>query len=70
LIASAGMRQPVVDKSTIPGSPMDWRWENPARSNPADARYGILILNERVPLSGTMPWHNSTDFALRWFNHA
>ncbi len=64
-----GMR---MDLSTIPGSPMEWRWNN---TSVPDARhdiagYDVLVLTERVALSGTMPWHASEDFALRFFTNA
>jgi hypothetical protein len=63
-----------MDRSTIPGSPMDWRWENRNQHMP-DARYDIagydvMVLTERVPLSNTMPWHGSEDSALRYFENA
>ena len=28
LVVAAGHRGVVIDRSTIPGSPMDWRWNN------------------------------------------
>lgn len=64
----------MIDRSTIPGSPMDWRWNNRVRYMP-DARhdiagYQVLVLTERVPLSNTRQWHQSDDMALRWFTHA
>jgi hypothetical protein len=72
MVKFAGYRNVVIDKSTIPGSPMDWRWNN--KTQP-DARHDIsaydtLVLTERVPLSGTMPWHNSPEQALLWFSNA
>jgi len=75
LVASEGTRGATIDKSTIPGSPMDFRWENADRSSGTDARYNIdrydtLVLTERVSLSGTMRWHNSKNQALNWFTHA
>jgi hypothetical protein len=72
LVKIAGNPAVVIDKSTIPGSPMDWRWshktEPDARHDIAD--YDTLVLTERVALSGTMPWHNSPQEALRWFINA
>lgn len=76
LLASKGVRQSspyLVDRSTIPGSPMDWRWTH--RTDFPDARhdiadYDMLVLTERVSLSGTVPWHGSESMALRWFEHA
>ncbi len=75
LVASEGARGAMIDKSTIPGSPIDWRWNNSDRNNPTDARYNIsrydvLVLTERAPLTMTMPSHKSPVDALRWFTHA
>lgn len=75
MVANAGGRGATIDKSTRPGSPMDYRWDNSRQSIQTDARYNIdrydtLVLTERVSLSGTMRWHNSTTEALRWFTHA
>ncbi|MFN3955533.1 MAG: hypothetical protein ACK4LQ_13855 [Pararhodobacter sp.] len=69
----AGAPRGRVERSTIPGSPLDWRWNN--RPDGVDARaeiarFDVLVLTERVPLSNTMPWHNSPDEALRWARHA
>lgn len=68
---SLGMK---MDRSTIPGSPMEWRWNNRPDGMP-DARYDIadyevLVLTERVPLSNTMPYHNSEEYALKYFTNA
>ncbi|MDD7969590.1 hypothetical protein [Roseinatronobacter alkalisoli] len=73
--AVAGGRGAVIDRSTIPGSPMDWRWNNAAQAQTVDARadiagYDLLVLTERVPLLNTMGYHNSADEALRWAHHA
>ncbi len=73
MVQAAGGRGAVIDRSTIPGSPMDWRWNN--RASPVDARhdiadYDLLVLTERVPLLNTMTYHNSPDEALRWARHA
>lgn len=74
MIRAAGGPAVTITKSTIPGSPMEWRWNNAPEFDP-DARadigdYQILVLTERVALSGTMPWHNSQGEALRWLTHA
>ncbi|MEP4805690.1 MAG: hypothetical protein ABJZ69_14875 [Hyphomicrobiales bacterium] len=74
LIATQGARGITIDRSTIPGSPMDWRWEN-GHKKKIDARrdignYDLLVLTERVPLDGTLKYHNSDELALRWFSHA
>jgi hypothetical protein len=75
MVVASGNRGVVITRSTIPGSPMDWRWNNESGNGPDDARkdigkYELLVTTERVSLSGTFPWHNSPDEALRWFTHA
>jgi hypothetical protein len=69
--ASRGM---VIDNSSIPGSPMEHRWENDLNL-PIDARrdmakYELLVLTERVPVRATLQYHNTHDVSLRWFKHA
>ena len=73
MVQALGGRRAVIDRSTLPGSPMDWRWNNTAY--PVDARrdigrYQLLVLTERVPLLNTMEYHQSPDWALRWAQHA
>ena len=77
MVAAVGRgaaRGRIIDRSTIPGSPMDWRWNNRPGYMPDArhdiARYEVLVLTERVPLSNTVQWHQSEDMALRWFTHA
>ncbi|WP_400083938.1 hypothetical protein [Yoonia sp. R78084] len=75
MVRQAGNSAVVIDKSTIPGSPMDFRWTNVPGYGQPDARHDIarydtLVLTERVELSNTIQWHNSPDFALQWFNNA
>lgn len=72
--ASDGLHM-VIGRSTIPGSPMEVRWKDAPDPSLPNARtqigdYEILVLTERVPLSNTLPWHNSPEEALRWFDHA
>jgi len=71
--AAGGGPRGTVALSTIPGAPMDWRWNH--RTGPPDARrdiarFDILVQTERVSLSGTRRWHNSDAEALRWARHA
>ncbi|WP_157070087.1 hypothetical protein [Aureimonas frigidaquae] len=74
LVAAGGGGRVTIARSTIPGSTMDWRWAHDttplpnARTQIAD--YDLLVLTERVSLSGTMPWHNSDREALRWAENA
>jgi len=76
MLQEMGVRNPVVELSTIPGSPMDWRWEHNSGPPGKDARHDIadfdvLVLTERAPLStGTLLWHNSEDEAAKWALHA
>lgn len=73
MVGAAGGRGAVIERSTIPGSTLDWRWANPGQPVDAKAeigRYDLLVLTERVPLLDTMGWHNSPQEALRWVAHA
>lgn len=74
LIRSAGPRGGSLVKSTIPGSPMDWRWKNAAQPDIRDpavmARFDTLVITERVSLSGTVPYHDSPRWAAHWCDHA
>ncbi|UVK40247.1 hypothetical protein LHFGNBLO_001694 [Mesorhizobium sp. AR10] len=73
MVEAAGGSSVVVAQSTTPGSPMEWRWEHSTQAPDARidiADYEILVTTERVPLSNTMPWHDSEKAALRWFVHA
>lgn len=63
-----------IDLDTVPGSPMEWRWNN-RTPYPVDAYvsigdYDVMVITERVPLSGTFEAHKSDQAALTWFNHA
>ncbi|MBA3910128.1 MAG: hypothetical protein C0524_09635 [Rhodobacter sp.] len=63
-----------MDRSTIPGSPMEFRWNErntylpDARTDIAD--YDVLVITERVPLSNTLPWHASEEYGLKFFANA
>lgn len=75
MIRAAGFRGQTIARSTVPGSPMDWRWNNAPGYGLPDARhaiadYDVLVLTERVSVHVTIEWHNSLDQALTWFNHA
>lgn len=76
MVAAAGGRSAMrrIDRSTLPGSPMDVRWNNRNEHLP-DAReriadYDVLVLTERVPLSNTVQYHASEEMALTWASHA
>lgn len=69
--ASDGM---AIDRSTIPGSPMEIRWNN-SMNLEIDARrdianYDLLVLTERVTVLATIQWHDSLGMALTWVKHA
>ncbi len=73
LVVAAGGPGGSIALSTIPGAPLDWRWNN--RTRTPDARediagFDVMVQTERVSLSGTRRWHNSDDEALRWARHA
>lgn len=73
MVRAAGGPAGAITLSTIPGSPLDWRWNNPAPHVDAReeiGRFDVLVITERVPLSNTLPWHNSDEEALRWARHA
>jgi hypothetical protein len=75
LVKLAGNPSVVMDKSTIPGSPMEIRWREAPGFDAPDARHDIadydtLVLTERASLSNTMPFHNSLEQALLWFENA
>lgn len=70
----ASRPQPIA-KSTIPGSPMEIRWNDGLPPSEPDARrdiadYDLLVLTERVSLANTLPWHASEDFALRYVQNS
>ncbi|WP_050929020.1 hypothetical protein [Aestuariivita boseongensis] len=74
MVRATHVRGGKLDKATLPGSPMDWRWNNPTdpdiRQPGVIAQYDVLVLTERAPLSRTLPWHQSPEWALRWTTHA
>lgn len=75
MVRASGGKGDTIAKSTIPGSPMDVRWNDPPGYDQPDARhdivdYDMLVLTERVSVNVTIEWHNSLEQALTWFNHA
>ncbi|AUH33849.1 hypothetical protein CUV01_11020 [Paracoccus tegillarcae] len=74
MINAAGGRGGTLVKSTIPGSPMEWRWNHPAepdlRQPEEMAKFDLMVNTERVALSGTLTAHDSPKFALQWFEQA
>lgn len=68
--AATGMK---IDADTVPGSPIEIRWNDRGRS--PDARmdignYDLLVLTERVTVRSAMQWHHTNDLTLEWFNLA
>lgn len=74
MINASGGRGTLLVKSTIPGSPMEARWQHEAdpdlRQPEEIAKFNLMVNTERVTLSNTLPFHNSEATALLWFNHA
>jgi hypothetical protein len=75
MIVAAGGQRIAVARSTIPGSPMEWRWTHKIGYGNPDARhdiaqYDVLVITERVSLATTMPYHNTLDEATKWTRHA
>lgn len=69
--ASKGMK---IDADTIPGSPIEWRWEKDQDRVPNSRRdigkYDVLVLTERVTVRSAMQWHRTKELALEWFDLA
>ncbi|MBN8630762.1 MAG: hypothetical protein J0L76_07905 [Rhodobacterales bacterium] len=64
----------VIDKETVPGSPIEIRWNDDHGLVP-DARkdignYDVLVLTERVPVRPAMEYHNTNELAVKWFDLA
>ena len=77
MVRSAGKAEAlgmVIDRSTIPGSAMEFRWNNDLNL-PIDARrdiakYELLVLTERVTVLATIQHHGTLDWAVTWVKHA
>ena len=68
--ASKGMK---MDADTVPGSPIEHRWENRGRtpdSREDIANYDVLVLTERTTVRPTMQFHHTKELALAWFDLA
>ena len=66
--AAEGMR---IDADTVPGSPIEIRWNERGRTPDARedlANYDVLVLTERVPVRSAMQWHRTKELSLDWFN--
>jgi hypothetical protein len=64
-----------IHRSSIPGSPMLWRWDHP--SDRPDARrnideFELLVITESVPLKANEEWFrtDTLDVLDRWVAHA
>lgn len=68
MVRAAGGPRDSIALSTIPGSPLEWRWNNPPGLDlrARVAEFDVVVLTERVALSNTVPYHHSEDFALRF----
>jgi hypothetical protein len=77
LVKAAGGAETIgmlIDRSTIPGSPAEMRWDTkpiePVDAKRDIANYDLLVLTERVPVRPTLKYHNADTIALAWFEHA
>jgi hypothetical protein len=77
LVKAAGGKEAqgmVIENSSIPGSPMEHRWNHDLKMDHDAkrdiARYELLVLTERVPVRSAMQWHNTTTVSLQWFDLA
>lgn len=74
MINAGGGRAGTLIKSTLPGSPMEIRWKDPTdpdqREPEVMAQFDVFVNTERVALSGTLPWHDSPGYALKFMEHA
>jgi hypothetical protein len=68
MVRAAGGPRASVELSTIPGSPLEWRWTHaPGLDLRARvAEFDVVVLTERVALSNTVPYHHSAEYALRF----
>lgn len=71
LIVAAGGQPIRVARSTIPGSPMQYRWDNRVGYDQPEARYDmdrydVLVITERVPLINAIPYHDTMGEAAKW----
>lgn len=68
--ATRGMK---IDADTVPGSPIEHRWENRGRTPDSRedlANYDLLVLTERVTVRAAMQYHRTKELALAWFDLA
>lgn len=74
MVRATSKRGAKMDLATIPGSPMDWRWNHAAnpdiRQPEVMAGYDVLVLTERIPLTQSLEPHDSRSWAVRWLTHA
>ena len=75
MINAAGGRGTTLVKSTVPGSPIQIRWQDDSaepnlRLPEVMAQFDLMVNTERVSLSNTLPFHDSPGYALKFFEHA
>ena len=73
-VAGEQARGMVIDRSTVPGSTMKYRWQPEGRMD-IDARrdianYDTLVLTERVTVRSAIQWEETEKYAQKWFDHA
>lgn len=66
-----------VEYQVINGAPLQWQWDHSAEAEGRDGRVWLpahrldaLVLTERVPLAGTIEYHDSGRYALDWVKAA
>lgn len=75
-IRSSTRAYDTISKSTIPGSPLHWRWSHKAGYGQPDARhdigdYELLVTTEAVPLqSEPKAFQPTLDLIERWVKHS
>ncbi|MGL4236646.1 hypothetical protein [Tabrizicola sp.] len=77
MVRAAGGKESLgmaIEWSTVPGSPIELRWENDyglipdAKRDIAD--FQLLVLTERVPVRSAIQYHHTNELTLEWFKLA
>lgn len=70
----ASARGMLIDRSTIPGSTANLRWQPESEllfdAKRDIAKYDTLVLTERVPVRSSLVWEEAQEYAILWFEHA
>lgn len=73
-VGGAAAQGMVIDAETVPGSPIEIRWNDDHGLVP-DARrdignYDLLVLTERAPVRSAIQYHHTKELTLKWFDLA